>query len=106
MDSNYVSIEAQKAIEYLRRDSPATPIIHSDNESAFLSLDFKIVLNNNGLTHKKIHPHTPKQNGIVERANKTMREELSPLIITDYRDAQNEISRIIRWYNYGGCTHP
>ncbi|MCL4448038.1 MAG: integrase core domain-containing protein [Thermoplasmatales archaeon] len=100
MDSDSVSIEAQKAIENLRRDSLAIPIIQSDNGSAFISLDFKIVLNNNGLTHKKIHPHTPKQNGIVERANKTMREELSPLIITDYQNAQNEISRIIHWYNY------
>ena len=51
------------------------------------------------LTHKRIHPHAPEQNGIVERANKTMREELSPLIITDYQNAQSEISRIIRWYN-------
>ena len=28
-----------------------------------------------------------------------MREELSPLIMTDYYNAQSEISRIIRWYN-------
>ena len=57
------------------------------------------MLHSNGLTQRRIHPHTPEQNGIVERANKTMREELSPLIITDYRNAQDEISRIIRWYN-------
>ena len=30
-----------------------------------------------------------------------MREELSPLIITDYQDAQSETSRIIHRYNYG-----
>ena len=75
------------------------PVIQSDNGSAFISLDFKIVLHSNGLTQKRIHPHTPEQNGIVERANKTMRQELSPLIITDYRNAQDEISRTIRWYN-------
>jgi transposase InsO family protein len=99
MDSNSVSLEAQRAIENLRRDSLASPEIQSDNGSAFISLDFKIVLHSNGLTQKRIHPHTPEQNGIVERANKTMREELSPLIITDYRNAQDEISRTIRWYN-------
>ena len=99
MDSNSVSLEAPEAIEILRRDSLALPVIQSDNGSAFISLDFKIVLNSNGLTHKRIHPHAPEQNGIVERANKTMREELSPLIITDYQNAQSEISRIIRWYN-------
>ena len=96
---NGMSLEAQRAIEILRRYSLDMPVIQSDNGSAFISLDFKIVLNNNGLTQKRIHPHTPEQNGIVERANKTMREELSPLIITDYRNAQDEISRIIRWYN-------
>ena len=99
MDSNSVSLEAQKAIENLRRDSLALPVIQSDNGSAFISLDFKIVLNSNGLTQKRIHPHAPEQNGIVERANKTMREELSPLIITDYQNAQSEISRIVHWYN-------
>ena len=59
MDSNSVNIEAQRVIEYLRRNSLATPIIRSDNGSTFLSLDFKILPNNNDLTHKKIHPHTP-----------------------------------------------
>lgn len=57
------------------------------------------MLNGNGLTQERIHPHSPEQNGIGERVNKTMREELSSLIITDYQDAQSEISRIILWYN-------
>ncbi len=99
MDSNSVNLEAQKAIEILRTDSLALPEIQSDNRSAFVSMDFRMVLRENKLTHKRIHPHAPEQNGIVERANKTMREELSPLIITDYQNAQSEISRIIRWYN-------
>ena len=48
-----------------------------------------------GLTHKIIHPHIHEQNAIVERANKTVREEMSPVIITDYQDAKREISRIV-----------
>ncbi|MEM0135220.1 MAG: integrase core domain-containing protein [Thermoplasmatales archaeon] len=52
------------------------------------------MLNSSCLTQKRIHPRTPEQNGIVERANKTMREEMSPLMITDYKNAQNDISRI------------
>ena len=99
MDSNSVSLEAQIAIENLRKDSLASPEIQSDNGSAFISQDFKIVLSSNGLIHKRIHPHTPEQNAIVERANKTVREELSPVIMTDYQDAKREISRIVRWYN-------
>ena len=67
-------------------------------------MDLKIVLNNNGLTQKRIHPHAPEQNGIVERANKTVRELLSDKVITDFGDAEREISRIIRWYNNEGDT--
>ncbi|MEM0134300.1 MAG: DDE-type integrase/transposase/recombinase, partial [Thermoplasmatales archaeon] len=99
MDSNSVSLEAQKAIESLRKDSLSFPVIQSDNGSAFISLDFKIVLNNNCLTQKRIHLHITEQNGIVERANKTIREKITPLIITDYKNAQNDISRIVHWYN-------
>ena len=99
MDANSVSMEAQRAIENLRWDSLALPEIQSDNGSAFISMEFRIVLKENGLTHKKIHPHTPEQNGIVERANKTVRESLSDKVITDFGDAEKEIARTILWYN-------
>ena len=58
-----------------------------------------MVLKQNSLTQKFIRPHTPEQNGIVERANKTMRESLAPVILTDYEQARSEISRIIEYYN-------
>ena len=53
----------------------------------------------NHLTQKLIRPHTPEQNGIVERANKTMRESLVTVILTDYEQARHEISRIVDNYN-------
>ncbi|MEM3192717.1 MAG: hypothetical protein QW292_11695, partial [Candidatus Parvarchaeota archaeon] len=37
MDFNSVSLEAQRAIENLRRDSLSFPVIKSDNGSAFIS---------------------------------------------------------------------
>ncbi len=43
--------------------------------------------------------HIPEQNGIIERANKIMRESLAPVILTDYEQARSEISRIIQYYN-------
>ena len=100
MDSNSVSLEAQKAIEILRTDSLALPEIQSDNGSAFVSMDFRIVLRENKLTHKRIHPHTPEQNGIVERANKTVRESISDKVIMDFDDAVREISKVVKWYNF------
>jgi hypothetical protein len=35
----------------------------------------------------------------VERANKTVREEFSPLVIENYREAERQIARIVYWYN-------
>ena len=58
-----------------------------------------MVLKQNSLTQKLIRPHTPEQNGIVERANRTVRESLAPVILTDYGQARSEISRIIEYYN-------
>lgn len=82
-------------IENLRRDSLALSVIKSDNGYVSISLNFMNVLNSNDPTHKRSRPHAPEQIGIVERVNKTMREELSPLIITYYQNAQREISRFI-----------
>ena len=99
MDAGSVSMEALSAIENLRKDSIAEPIIQSDNGSSFIAMEFKTVLKQNNLTQKLIHPRTPEQNGIVERANKTMRESLATVILTDYEQARTEISRIIEHYN-------
>ena len=57
------------------------------------------MLRENHLTQKLIKPHTPEQNGIVERANKTMREALVPVILVDYEQARSATSAIIDHYN-------
>jgi len=99
MDADSVSLEAQAAIEKLRKDSISEPVIQSDNGSSFIAMEFRIVLKENHLTQKLIRPHTPEQNGIVERANKTIRESMVPIILTDYEQARHEISRIVDNYN-------
>jgi putative transposase len=99
MDADSVSLEAQTAIDRLRKDSLSLPVIQSDNGSSFIAMEFRTVLRENHLTQKLIRPHTPEQNGIVERANKTMRESLVPVILTDYEQAKHEISRIVDHYN-------
>ena len=99
MDGDSVSMEAQNGIEKLRKDSLEEPIIQSDNGSAFISMEFKIVLKVNNLTHKRIRPHTPKDNAIVERVNKTVREEIETVLITDYEEEVKSIDQTIEWYN-------
>ncbi len=99
MDGDSVSMEAQAGIEKLRKDSIAEPVIQSDNGSSFIAMEFRMVLKQNNLTQKLIRPHTPEQNGIVERANKTIRESPVPVILTDYKRGICEMSRIIEYYN-------
>ena len=62
-------------------------------------MGFRVVSKENCLAHKKIHPHAPEQNGIVEKANKDVRESLSDRVITDFGDAEKEIAKTILWYN-------
>ena len=54
MDADSVSLEAQAAIEKLRKDSLAEPVIQSDNGSSFIAMEFKLVMGENHLTHKRI----------------------------------------------------
>ena len=58
-----------------------------------------MVLKANNLTHKRIRPNTPKDNAIVERVNKTVREEIETELITDYQKAVESIDYTINWYN-------
>jgi len=75
------------------------PDLESLDGSSFIAVEFKSVLRQNNLTQKLIRPRTPQQNGIVERANKTMGESMLPLVLTDYEQAKSEIFRIIEQYN-------
>ncbi len=76
------------------------PAINGDNGSSFIAMEFRIVLGENHLTQKLIRPHTPEQNGIVERANRTIRESMVPVILTDYDQARHEIFKTVEYYNH------
>ncbi|BAB60022.1 hypothetical protein [Thermoplasma volcanium GSS1] len=94
MDVDSISMEAQRAIDTLRKSSLAEPVIQSDNGSSFIAMEFKHVLRENHLTQKLIRPHTQENNAIVERANKTMRESwyLSYRLITNRRNPKSPVS--------------
>ena len=80
MEGHSVSLGGQKALETLPRTEHgellARPEIRSDNGSGFISKEFHGVLEHYGLTHVKIRPHCPEENGIMERSNRTVREAL------------------------------
>jgi transposase InsO family protein len=104
MDGLSVSTAAQKAIETLPKGADGTPLaapeIRSDNGSCYVSKEFRVVLTENGLGHRRIHPHCPEENGLMERANRTLREGLEgeeeP---SNLLEAATSIARIVRRYN-------
>ena len=103
MDAVSVSLAAQRAIDSLPKGAdglPLTrPLIRSDNGSSYVSKEFKVVLTENGLSHHKITPHCPEENGKIERSNRTIREELDGEKLTNLVQAESVLSRIIRRYN-------
>ena len=105
MDGPAVSVAAQAAVETLPRDATGklleTPLIRSDNGSCYISREFGAVLDEHELSHKRIKPHCPEENGLMERANRTINEALEGEDLADYLQAVKVIARIIRWYNEG-----
>ncbi|MHB8361234.1 MAG: integrase core domain-containing protein [Thermoplasmataceae archaeon] len=46
-----------------------------------------------------MHLQTTKDDAIVERVNKTVREEIEATLITDYQEAVKVIDQTVEWYN-------
>ena len=75
------------------------PDIRSDNGSCYISREFGAVLDEHELSHRRIKPHCPEENGLMERANRTIGEALEGEELTDFLQAVKVIDRLIRWYN-------
>jgi transposase InsO family protein len=98
MDGGSVALQAQAAFDNLQEDKK--PIIQSDNGSCFISWDFARVLKACDVGHHRIYPYCPEQNGVVERVNRTIGEELEEHHYDDYGSAKDIIAGIINWYNH------
>lgn len=103
MDGHSISIAAQKALESLSVDcdgkSRVQPIIRSDNGSGYISKEFTSLLNFHELTHHRIKPHCPEENGVMERCNRTLREAIEEEELTGRYDSEETIGRIVDHYN-------
>lgn len=103
MDGDSLSLSAQAAIETLPKDEEGKPLcqpeIRSDNGSGYISREFHGVLAHYALTHHRIKPHCPEENGIMERANRTLREALEERDVKNRFEAEDALTQIITWYN-------
>ena len=103
MDGVTLSLSAQRALETLPRTArgelAVKPEIRSDNGSGYISKEFHGLLEYHGLTHYKITPHCPEENGIMERANRTLREALEEVEPGNRFEAEDALRRIVEHYN-------
>jgi putative transposase len=80
MDGHSISTAAQRALETLSMNSEGRvatrPIIRSDNGSGYICKECGSLLAHHGLTHHRIKPHCPEENGVMERCNRTLREAI------------------------------
>lgn len=103
MDGHSVSVAAQAALETRPRGPDGRllkrPAIRSDNGSGYISREFGGVLDEYGLSHRRIKPHCPEENGLIERAQRTFDEALDGVDFDNYLQAADRIAKMIRWYN-------
>jgi hypothetical protein len=59
-----------------------------------------VVLKENGLTHRRIQPHCPEENGLIERANRTIREGLEEEDPSNYLELLRVLAKLTRRYNH------
>lgn len=55
--------------------------LRTDNTREYLSREFKNVLHKNGIAHQTTVPYNPQQNGLAERANRSIIERARCLLI-------------------------
>ena len=103
MDGHSVSTAAQRAIETLPTGPDGTlavtPIIRSDNGSGYISGEFIGLLAHHELTHHRIRPHCPEENGVQERFNRTLREGIEEHELESRYDSLEVIGELISHYN-------
>jgi len=100
MDGDSVALAAQRALENIPEAERSGITIQSDNGSPYVSADFAKVLAVHGVGHHRIYPHTPEQNGFVERAIRTLGEALLEDELASFEQARQAVAEIISWYNH------
>lgn len=103
MDADAISVAAERALESLPRDDQGEltvkPMIRSDNGSGYVSQEFGGLLEHHGLTHHRIRPHCPEENGVVERMHRTLRERIEEHELDGRYDSEEVIRKVVQHYN-------
>lgn len=112
MDGLSVSIEAAAALATLSPEQrPALPtgngeplrrgpVIQSDHGSGFVAHEFAATLAESQVGQTLIRPHTPTDNGHIERYHRTIGERIDEQELEDCVQAKAVIAAIIEHYNH------
>lgn len=98
MDGWSVSVAAAAAIETLPKD--VRPVIQSDHGSGFIAREFAGTLAESGVGHTLIRPHTPTDNAIIERCQRTIGELIEEQELEDFTQTNEVIDALIHRYNH------
>ncbi|KAI0995619.1 hypothetical protein K3495_g12561 [Podosphaera aphanis] len=75
-----VPTKIRQFLEYLKTNHSQTPeILHTDSGSEFSNVELQEILLNRGTTWHRFSSHAPEQNGIAERAVRTVTEKMRAL---------------------------
>ena len=76
------------------------PVLRSDNGLIFQSRRFRQACRDYRLTQEFITPHTPEQNGMIERFFRSLKEEcVWQHVFRTFEDARRVIRDWMQWYN-------
>ena len=75
------------------------PVIQSDHGSGFVAQEFAATLAESQVGHSLIRPHTPTDNGHIERYHRTIGERIDEHDLADVAQARAVIAGIIGHYN-------
>jgi len=82
------------------RQTGQHPILQTDNGSCYLSHEFKTLLSKEHIEHHLIHPCCPNENAEVERANRTIKEDLYPEDAESFEQLNRIVKERIHYYNH------
>ena len=92
-----VQIVIQRALEKYPNYKPK---IITDNGSQYISIDFKLFMEEVGSQHVRISPAYPQANGKIERLHRTLEEEcLRKTSMVSIQDARLQIAEYVDYYN-------
>jgi len=95
------SVEARRVfLEFQERFPYPVTIIQTDNGSEFLGVFYAHCLSH-GITHEFIYPRSPKINGMVERFNRTLKDQvLRKFLFSSIFEMNGKLIDFVNRYNF------